>query len=351
MGKRNAVLLAVLIASGAILLPHPLPASGVYEEDLSTVREEIFAMDTYMTVSATGRNAKEAVEDALEEIRTLDALWSISEKDSEVSRLNRHESVRLSPDTRSVLERALEISRDTGGAFDITIYPLMEEWGFPTGNYQIPSEKILKELLGRVGSDTLDLRTEDPYTLPSDRQIDLGGIAKGYTSDRIMEIFEAHQVAAGIVSLGGNVETFRTKADGSLWKVGIQNPDPDLEALSGADVIGIVETAGKAVVTSGGYERYFEKDGVRYHHILDPETGMPAAGGLISVSVVSTDGCLADALSTALFVMGKEDALSYWKERRDLFDMILVEEDGNITVTSGLKDCFTSDLPFETAEP
>jgi thiamine biosynthesis lipoprotein len=132
--------------------------------------------------------------------------------------------------------------------------------------------------------------------------------------------------------------------------VAIENPDDTIEALADAEYIGVLSTADKAVITSGGYERYFEEDGVRYHHILDPATGKPANSGLISVTIVSENGTLADALSTTLFVMGKEKALDYWRSNSSLFDAVLVEEDGSITITEGLKDSFDSDLPFECAE-
>lgn len=177
-------------------------------------------------------------------------------------------------------------------------------------------------------------------TLPEGVEIDLGGIAKGYTSGRIMAIFEKYGIQSGIVSLGGNVQLYGTKADGSPWKVAIQNPDTSTDA---ADYIGILEIKDKAVITSGGYERYFEQDGKTYHHILDPDTGYPAESGLTSVTIVSEDGTLADGLSTSLFIMGKKKALEYWRAHADSFDVILVEEDGTITLSEGIQDEFSSD--------
>ena len=305
--------LAAGMMSACLLSAQFLPGAHVIlAKDLPTVSEEIFAMDTYMSISAAGEAAREAVDASLEEIRRLDDLWSVGNEDSEVARLNRHESVELSEDTRSILERAIQIGTDTEGAFDITIFPLMQEWGFTTGDYKVPSDKRRSELLRYVDVSALDMDMDGACSLPENVQIDLGGIAKGYTSDRVMEIFEEYGVAGGIVSLGGNVETYRSKADGSAWRVGIRNPDPSVKALSGS-----------------------------------PGTGMPADSGLISVTIVSRDGCLADALSTSLFVMGKEKALAYWETHSDSFDVILVEEDGGITVTRGLDGIFSSELKYE----
>ena len=339
---RVFILGMVMIAAGIYA-----DRTAVWGRGLPEVSGEIFAMDTYMSVSATGEKAKEAVDASLKEIQRLDELWSVGDEDSVVSRLNRHESVELDKDTSRLLKRALEISSDTDRAFDITIYPLMKEWGFTTGDFKVPAKERLEELLEHVDAGRLEYGGESTFSLPEDIQIDLGGIAKGYASDRIMEIFEENEITAGLVSLGGNVETFHTKADGSPWRVGIRNPDTTLRALTSAELTGIVQAADQAVITSGGYERYFEENGITYHHILDPETGMPADSGLISVTIVNSDGCLADGLSTALFVMGREKALAYWDQHRDTFDAILVEADGSITVTAGLEGTFSSELPFE----
>ena len=175
-------------------------------------------------------------------------------------------------------------------------------------------------------------------------QIDLGGIAKGYTSSRIMDIYKEKGVTSGLVNLGGNAQVFGTKPDGSLWRVAVQSPDSEDEYL------GVLEMKDKAIITSGGYERYFEKDGVTYHHIIDPSTGYPADNGLISVTIVSADGTLADGLSTSLFVMGKDKATDYWKAHSDEFDMILLTDDEKLYVSEGIKDSFTSDREFEIVE-
>ena len=174
--------------------------------------------------------------------------------------------------------------------------------------------------------------------------IDFGGIAKGYTSSRLMEIFREYNVSSAMVSLGGNVQVLGTKTDGSDWRVAVQNPDGT------DDYLGILAIKDKAVITSGGYERYFEEDGKTYHHIMDNETGKPADSDLISVTIISKDGMLADGLSTALFVMGKEDALNYWREHREEFDAILVTKDGEITVTQGIADSFSSERNYDIAE-
>ena len=146
-------------------------------------------------------------------------------------------------------------------------------------------------------------------------------------------------MTGAILSLGGNVQCMGTKPDGSKWHIGIQRPD------GGEGYLGVLTLTDKAVITSGGYERYFEENGTIYHHIIDPETGYPADSGLTSVTIVSADGALADALSTACFILGKEKAEAYWKAHADQFDMILYTEEGELLITEGLADIFESDLP------
>ena len=302
------------------------------------VSQEIFAMDTYMTVTAYGDNAQKGVTDAVAEIQRLDNLLSIGKEDSEISKLNKSGSAALSDDTAVMVAKALDLYKSTGGAFDITVLPLMELWGFTTQEYYVPTEDEIQSTLQRVGADKLTWdESTKTLTLGNKQEIDLGGIAKGFTSSRIMEIFKKDGVTCGMVSLGGNVHLLGTKQDGSAWRVGIQDPN------NTDDMLGVLEANDCAVITSGAYERNFEKDGVTYHHIIDPATGKPSNSGLTSVTIVSKDGTLADGLSTSLFVMGKDKAIAYWKQHADEFDTILVDKDRNVYITEGIAGNFSPD--------
>jgi len=314
-------------------------------DDAEAVRD-VFAMDTYMTVKAYGSNGDAAVDAAVDEINRLDALLSTGKKDSEIGQINANNGGQLSEDGAVLMERSLELYKSTNGAFDVAIYPVMKAWGFTDGNYQVPDADTLKATLELVDPSLIDYDKEtSTVSFKKDGvQIDLGGIAKGYTSSRIMDIYKEKGVTSGLVNLGGNAQVFGTKPDGSLWRVAVQSPDSEDEYL------GVLETKDKAIITSGGYERYFEKDGVTYHHIIDPSTGYPADNGLISVTIVSADGTLADGLSTSLFVMGKDKATDYWKAHSDEFDMILLTDDEKLYVSEGIKDSFTSDREFEIVE-
>lgn len=312
------------------------------ETEASAVAErDIFAMDTYMTVTAYGDRAEEAIDAVEKEINRLDCLLSTQNPKSEIYIVNENGSKLLSDDTAVLIEKSLELHDSTKGLFDITVYPLMQEWGFTTGKYQVPEKRRLEKLLQCVGMSQIEYdSSKQLLKLPEGVKIDLGGIAKGYTSERVMEIFKEYGIKSGIVSLGGNVQTYGAKTDGSLWRVAIRNPDTSSEA---ADYIGVLETKDKAVITSGGYERYFEQNGKSYHHILNPQTGFPAESGLDSVTVVSGDGTLADGLSTSLFIMGKEKALEYWRSQADTFDMVLVEDNGTVTISEGIKEDFSTE--------
>ena len=298
---------------------------------------QLFAMDTVMSFSAYGKNSEQAVDAAVKEVQRLDDLLSTGNPDSEVSVINTEGSGTLSEDTKEILTEAMEIYKDTDGLFDVTIYPLMQLWGFPTQEYHVPTESELQEALAKVDASQIVI-DGDQVTLGTGQQMDLGGIAKGYTSARIMEIYREYGITSGMVSLGGNVQTLGTKPDGKDWKIGIQNPDGQQGSLLAA-----LPVENKAVITSGGYERYFEEDGNTYIHILNPKTGYPADSGLVSVSIISENGMLADALSTSLYLMGEEKAAEYWRAHADAFDMILEDMDGILYVTEGISQEIQTD--------
>lgn len=303
---------------------------------------DIFAMDTYMTLTAYGENATKGLDAAVDEINRIEQLVSTGIDTSEISQINKNGKGSVSEDTGYLIRRSKEIYESTNGVFDITIYPVMQAWGFPTEKYRVPGKEELEKLRNIMGTDQVlyDEKNKEVKLGKEGMEIDLGGIAKGYTSSKVIDIFKGNGISNAVISLGGNVQALSGKPDGSDWRVAVENP-----ADTGS-YIGVLSIKDKAVITSGGYERYFEQDGKTYHHIIDPATGYPANNGLTSVTIVSDDGTLADGLSTSLFIMGPKKAQEYWKKHKDEFDMILVKEDGSILVSEGVADNFTSDSDF-----
>ena len=316
-------------------------------EDIQEASRDVFAMDTYMTVTAYGENEEAAVDAAQAEIERLDALLSTGDADSEIAKLNADGSAELSEDAGYLTERALELYQKTDGAFDIAIYPVMEAWGFPTQNFQVPSQETLDQLLPLTdaGNISYDKETKKISFGVEGMKIDLGGIAKGYTGQKLAELFQEYGVSSALVSLGGNIQAIGTKPDGSSWKVGIRDPKGGQQ-----DYIGVLSVENQAVVTSGGYERYFEEDGETYTHIINPRTGYPADGDLLSVTIVSKDGTLADGMSTALYIMGYEKACQFWRQHREEFNVILVTDDGKIHISENLKGNFQTEWELEMIE-
>ena len=297
-------------------------------------RRELMAMDTFMTLSVYAQSpaAGEALlEEAAGEIRRLEGLLSVTDPGSEIYQVNHGGAVSLSEPVRELLEKALELCRETGGALDVTVYPAVRAWGFTTGEYRVPEEAELSALVERVDYGRVSL-DGDRLALPEGVELDLGSVGKGWTGDRLTALFREAGVSSAIMELGGNVQALGTKPDGSPWRVAVQAP--------GGGYAGVLEIADKAVVTSGGYQRYFEQDGETYIHIIDPATGRPARTGLASVTIVADSGLRGDGLSTALFVMGREKAEAFWRGNPD-FDFILLGEDGTAAITEGLEECFS----------
>ena len=308
---------------------------------------QIFAMDTVMEVAAYGEHAEQAVKSTEKRIEELENRLSRTKADSLVSGLNRDGSIRhLTYDYWNLIARAKEYRDATNGAFDITIAPVMDAWGFTGDSFRVPEQSELDTLLKKVNSDAIQMlgSPSDSVTLGEGQAIDLGGIAKGYTSDLVEQTFRANGIESGKISLGGNVFVLGTKPDGSDWRVGIKDPRNE------SGLAAILSLRDAYAITSGGYERYFEENGKTYHHIIDPATGYPADSGLLSVTVVAADngpdwagagnGAMCDAFSTALFVMGEEKALDFWRNGGYDFDLVLVTEDGRVVITAGLADRF-----------
>lgn len=290
-----------------------------------------FAMDTVMTLRLYEGGDENTLDQAEARVRELEGLWSVTDGTSEISTLNHDGSAELSPETAELLGAALDMCRRTDGALDISTYPVLRAWGFTTGEYSVPGGEAIAALLPLVDYGRVALEA-GAAALPPGMEIDLGSVAKGHTGDVLAAYLKENGVTSALLDLGGSIQAVGAKPGGSPWRVAIRDP-------AGEGNVGVVSVTDMAVVTSGGYERYFEQDGVRYWHILDPRTGKPARSGLASVTVVGESGLLCDGLSTALFVMGLDGALDHWRQHRD-FEAVFVAEDGSVTITAGLEDNF-----------
>ena len=337
MKRRLAALLLMIFALF-------LTACG--EKSAKSKTRTVYAMDTVMNLTVYGENAAAALESAEKELHTLDEnTLSRTADGSELYALNASdgETVTYGADDilPALIETALTISDATDGAFDPTLAPVLDAWGFTKDSRRVPSADELKELLSHTGCGKVRLeRTADGWaiTLLDGVQLDLGGIAKGYAADLLRAQLEKEGVTSATLDLGGDVFVMGRKTDGSDWRIAVKDP-ADTESY-----LGVVSAADKFIVTSGVYERYFEENGVRYHHILDPKTGCPAESGLVSVTVLCENGAWADALSTACFVLGPDGALALRDDLADQgtdFELILVTDDGRVLYTDGLADAFT----------
>lgn len=301
----------------------------------------IFAMDTVMDLTVYTDN-EELLSEAFSKINELEKKLSVTVNGSEIHTVNTTGSCVLSDDASDLLTAALELCASTGGALDISIYPVVSAWGFTTGEYRIPDKAELETLLENVDYSAIVLE-EGVVSVPEGMQIDLGSVAKGFTGDVISTFLKENGVTSALLNLGGNVQAVGSKPDGTPWRVAVQHPIDE-------DYLGVLSISDEAAITSGGYERYFiGEDGNTYWHIIDPATGVPVDSGLISVTIVGESGLVCDGLSTALFVMGLEKAAQYWRSAAEEFEAILVTDEGNIYITEGLREKFTLSESSEDA--
>ena len=306
-----------------------------------TVRKDLFAMDTLMFFQVYSDDLS-VCDGCVEIIQDLESELSATDPESALYAINTTGSGTLSTSGSLLLERTLAFCDQTDGALDPTVYPLGQLWGFPTKDYRLPSPEEISQTLSQVDWQNVSLQN-GTVTLTGGVQLDLGAVVKGYAGQLCAD-YMTSQGLAGSINLGGNAQTVGDKPDGTPWQIGIADPDNTANPIAVLQIYGT-----NAIVTSGDYQRCFEQDGRRYHHIMDPTTGYPADTGLRSVTVVSQDGLQADALSTALFVMGLEDATTFWRQTGD-FEAVFIDTDRNIFVTAGLADQITN-CEFTVIEP
>lgn len=271
------------------------------------VTADFWAMDTYMNGKLWGKDAAVGMEQIRSLITQLEREWSPTDPGSDLMGMN--QGAVPTPAQQELLSKAQTLSQRTGGAFDPQLHRLICLWGFVSGDYSVPDADAIQMAM-------------------AEKQWNLGAVMKGHAGQEALKLLQQLDIDYGILNLGGNVQTYGEKPDGSPWKIAIQDPK------SSAQVGTVSVTGTVSVVTSGDYQRYFEQDGVRYHHILDPKTGCPADSGLSSVTVICRDGMTADALSTALFVMGLEQGIAHWRQSAD-FEAVWVLSSGAVYATEG----------------
>lgn len=297
---------------------------------------QIFAMDTFMDLKAYGENAEKALLESEKEINRLESLFSSTVEKSEVYAINANagkQAVTVSEDTLDIIQKSKQYYDITEGAFDITIAPILKAWGFTEQNKRVPPEQELQQKMELVDQSALILNENTVFLQKPDMAIDLGGIAKGFASDRVNEILKQYGVTSAVISLGGNVSAIGKKQDGTKWSVGVQDP------LNAEGFIGVLHVEDTSVITSGVYQRFFEENGKKYHHIIDSTTAKPAQSGLLAVTIVCKNGAMADALSTSLMVAGLEKGSTLWRKYAD-FGVIFVTEQKEIYITEDIADMF-----------
>jgi len=323
---------SLLIFALLVLLFTSCASSGEYRD------QTIYGMDTYATLRLSSDGLSDAEFKELSEGASLiiaknEKLMSAYDSASQVYAFNNGTDMILSPDGAllSVLDTAERIRTLTDGAYLHTVGALSLLWNV-TGGGPVPSDEDVASAMEHISPGCLDVSDSKITKSDSDCKLDLGGICKGYTAQEIVEYLAKEGVAYGLVSMGGNIGVFGEKKDAEPFKVGICDP-ADTSAVAGYLSIG-----SGFIAVSGGYESFFEEDGQKYHHVIDPATGRPSESGLLSVAVWCRSGAVADALSTALFVMGEDGARELYRSGKIDFEAVLITEKGEIVLTDGISD-------------
>ena len=284
--------------------------------------------------SADEKAAHKAIDAAFAEIRRIEEMMSTYISESQLSKINSaagKKAVKVDQELLRLIKRAIEYAEMTEGGFNIAVGPLIKLWRVSEGG-NIPKKVEIRKALEIIDyrDIVIDEKKKTVFLKKKGMAIDLGGIAKGYASDRAEIVLKKNGIVSGVVAVAGDINAFGMKVDGAKWRIGIQHPRKKDAFL------GIIELEDEAVSTSGDYERFFIKDGKRYHHIMDPKTGEPA-GKCQSVTIVAKEATATDALSTGIFVMGPEKGMELIERLSDV-EGIIIDAKGNIAVSSGLKN-------------
>ena len=316
----------------------PLTACGESQYSQS----QLFAMDTSITLTAYGKDREKGLAAAQSVIVSMDAMLNPKSPTSTVYAINNAQggNVVVSGQIATMLSTAKTVYDQSGGALDLTLYPLIKRWGFVDRKYYEPTaEEVAQDLSRKCFNEMIltSFPSSGSYSVsfPSYAELSFAAIGKGCASSNAIDAMRQAGVTSGIVSMGGNVQTLGTQPDGTNWTVAVQDPNTP------SNFLGVISVGETAVVTSGAYQEQFTTlKGKTYHHIINPTTGYPTTHNLLSATVLCQDGTMADALSTAMYVLGETKALNYWRTYGG-FEMILVRSDNHVICTKGLIEEFT----------
>ncbi|WP_027339292.1 FAD:protein FMN transferase [Halonatronum saccharophilum] len=327
--KNKIILTSILVISIFLV--------GCSTDQSITSSDTKYLMGTSVQIRAHGPKAEQLLEKSFDIISDIEYKMSMNIEGSDINRLNQaagKEGVSVSDETYYVVKEAIEYARLTEGAFDPTVGPLVRLWGINTDEARVPSQEEIDETLELIGYNKVEFNDENNeiFLTKEGMKIDVGGIAKGYAADKAVEFLRDNGIKSAYVNMGGGVTTLGAREDDNPWRVGIQDPrEPRGEVLA------IVNLMDMSVDTSGDYERYFIEDGVRYHHILDTNTGYPSDMGIISSTIVTPKGLKADSLSTAIYNLGLEEGMRLIEEIEGV-EGIIVTDDNKVYISSNLEE-------------
>ncbi|GAA0856390.1 MULTISPECIES: FAD:protein FMN transferase [Clostridium] len=301
-------------------------------------RTELF-MGTAIKVTVYDKQDEEILDKVFKRIIEIEDLVSINKDNTEITNLNKNagiKGVKLSEDSFNIIKKGLEYSKLSNGGYDVSIGPLVKLWSIGLPEAKVPNKDEIKNVINKIDYKKVKVNDETKEVFLEDKgmMLDLGSIAKGYAADEIVKVLKENNVKQAIIDLGGNIYALGLKDGDKDWKVGIQDPFTER-----GNVVGSVEVSNKSVVTTGIYERFIEKDGVKYHHILNPKDGYPYKTDIAGVSIIADKSVDADGLSTLVFTKGLDEGIKFIEDL-DGVDAIFITNDRKVYTTKGIKDNF-----------
>ena len=301
-------------------------------------KTEIF-MGTVVNIKIYDKHDEEIINKAFDKVEEIENLVSLNKEETELQKLNDNagiKPIKLSDETYNIIKQAYKYSKESEGEYDLTVGPLVKLWNIGREEAKVPTKDEINQAISKIDYNNIQMNdeTKEVYLTQRGMKIDLGSIAKGYTADEVAKLLKQEGVKQAIIDIGGNIYAMGLKNNTEEWTIGIQDPFSDR-----GEIVGSVALSNKSVVTSGIYERYMEKDGVKYHHILNPKTGYPYESDIAGVTIIADKSIDADALSTVVFTKGIEDGIEFI-ENQEGAQAIFISKDKKIYLTSGIKNNF-----------